>query len=409
MLTELVSLRRLFKKIMRKYLIVFALAYLCLDAKAQSFEGTKMGNGIRFTAPDSNFFVQSNIRFQTQYVGVRDQESHEYTDQFTIRRFRLKFKGYLLNPNIGYKVELALSNRDQGDFYAENNGAASIVLDAVLKWKFAPGWQLWVGQTKLPGNRERVISSGSLELVDRSRLNSRFNIDRDKGLWLHHEHNLGSVVLREIVSMTSGEGRNVTVDNQAGYDYTGRLEILPFGKFKKKGDYFGSDLMREPKPKLAIGITYDHNFGTNRERGQLGRFILDENGDASRSDLSTVFVDAHFKYNGFSTMYEYANKKVSDGNLFGYDTSGDIRYFYTGVAHNIQGGYLFKNNWGIDARFTDIQPSQAEIDDPEKRYEIGWSKFIVGHTLKVQGSVAYRDRLTKSDQTLYYLQLEIGF
>ncbi|MFY0624993.1 MAG: FmdC precursor [Reichenbachiella sp.] len=404
---------------MRKYLTIFAVVCLCTTVKSQSFEGTKIGNGIRFTAPDSSFSVQSNIRFQTQYAGVRNQESHEYTDQFTIRRFRLKFKGYLVDPKIGYKIELALSNRDQGDFYAENGGAASIVLDAVLKWKFAPGWQLWVGQTKLPGNRERVISSGQLQLVDRSRLNSRFTIDRDKGLWLHHEHNLGgSLVLREIVSVTSGEGRNVTVSNESGYDYTGRIEILPFGKFTKKGDYFGGDLMREPRPKLAIGVTYDHNIGTNRERGQLGRFIFNPDGSGERSDLSTIFADAMFKYKGFTAMYEYANKKVADGDIYGLDTSGNIRYFYTGEAHNIQTGYLFKSNWSIDARFTDIQPSAiahpedpsiTHVDDPERRYQVGWSKYIGGHNLKLQGSVAYRDRLTKDDETIYLLQLEIGF
>jgi hypothetical protein len=38
------------------------------------------------------------------------------------------------------------------------------------------------GQTKLPGNNQRVVSSGSLEFTDRTINNSRFNIDRDFGL-----------------------------------------------------------------------------------------------------------------------------------------------------------------------------------------------------------------------------------
>ena len=38
-------------------------------------------------------------------------------------------------------------------------------------WHFAKNWELWAGQTKLPGNVERVISSGDLQLVDRSLLN----------------------------------------------------------------------------------------------------------------------------------------------------------------------------------------------------------------------------------------------
>jgi hypothetical protein len=39
------------------------------------------------------------------------------------------------------------------------------------------------GQTKLPGNNQRVVSSGSLEFTDRTINNSRFNIDRDFGLF----------------------------------------------------------------------------------------------------------------------------------------------------------------------------------------------------------------------------------
>ncbi|MCV9386591.1 OprO/OprP family phosphate-selective porin [Reichenbachiella ulvae] len=392
-----------------RYLLL-GMAMICLVgySHAQSFEGSAIGKGIRFVPKDSSFSIQWNTRFQTQYVGVQNLESDEYSDAFTIRRFRLKFKGFLFNPNIQYKTELALSNRDQGDFFAEHNGAASIVLDAVLKWRFAPGWQLWVGQTKLPGNRERVISSGALQLVDRSRLNSRYNIDRDKGLQLHHEHKVGSVVLREIGSISSGEGRNVTLPNNHGYDYTGRIEVLPFGKFSSKGDYFGADLAREESVKLSLAATYDYNVGTSRERGQLGYFIFDETGEELRSTLSTVFVDAYLKYNGWSVMYEYAHKTVAKGEKSGFGTEGEARNFYTGQAHNIQGGYLFKNNLSIDGRFTDNQPD-AGVDDPEKRYEIGFGKYIAGHSLKLQVSTAYRDRLTKDDEMLYFAQLEIGF
>jgi phosphate-selective porin OprO and OprP len=38
------------------------------------------------------------------------------------------------------------------------------VLDAVAKWNFAENFSLWFGQAKLPGNRERVISSQTCSL-----------------------------------------------------------------------------------------------------------------------------------------------------------------------------------------------------------------------------------------------------
>ena len=58
------------------------------------------------------------------------------------------------------------------------------MLDAVVKYAFSKNQQIWFGQTKLPGNRERVISSMALQFVDRSNVNSKFNIDRDFGVQL---------------------------------------------------------------------------------------------------------------------------------------------------------------------------------------------------------------------------------
>ena len=37
------------------------------------------------------------------------------------------------------------------------------ILDAYLKWNFYKNFEIWAGQTKLRGNRERVISSQNLQ------------------------------------------------------------------------------------------------------------------------------------------------------------------------------------------------------------------------------------------------------
>lgn len=287
---------------MKNSLLTLLFIALISNSYAQSFEGSAIGKGIRFVPKDSSFSIQWNTRFQTLYEGVQNRVSREYEDALMTRRFRLKFKGFIVDPRINYKIELALSNQDQGGFLPEEREAAGIVLDAVLKYQFHPNWTFWVGQTKLPGNRERVISSGSLQFVGRSRLNNVFNIDRDQGIQLHHEHKSGQVVFRQIGSITMGEGRNTSVNSESedyengisgeskGYEYTVRGEILPFGKFTSNGDYYGSDLKKEETPKLSIGITYDYNQGNNRTRGNNGDFI------DNRSNLATVFADLMFKY-----------------------------------------------------------------------------------------------------------------
>ena len=181
-----------------------------------------------------------------------------------------------------------------------------------IQYNFHKNFSIKVGQGKLPGNRERVISSGNLQFVDRSRVNSRFNIDRDFGITLMNHHTIsGDFIMKEVFSLSQGEGRNITAGNLGGgFDYTFRAEFLPWGNFKSKGDYSGSDLKREPKPKLAIGVTYDINDNAVRERGQNGSFIFDEV-EMTRNylgkTLQTIFIDAMFKYKGFSLMGEFAD------------------------------------------------------------------------------------------------------
>src|SRR5690606_10043901 len=94
----------------------------------------------------------------------------------------------------------------------------------------------------------------------------------------------------EKASLSQGEGRDITAGYNGGFCYTFRMEFLPLGMFKSRGDYVNVDLKREEKPKLSIGITYDINDNAIRERGQLGNFIRDSNGNYVGKTLSTIFV-----------------------------------------------------------------------------------------------------------------------
>jgi phosphate-selective porin OprO and OprP len=81
---------------------------------------------------------------------------------------------------------------------------------------------LGVGQTKLPGNRQRVNSSGDLQLVDRSIVNAFFNIDRDFGIQAYYKNHINQFqyVLRGAIS--SGEGRNSLISDE-GLAYSSQM------------------------------------------------------------------------------------------------------------------------------------------------------------------------------------------
>ncbi len=379
----------------------FILPFFC---KAQITKNS-FGKGIKIKAEDGSFEMKFSTRFQTLYVGKLNLETDDYSDQLLVRRARLKFDGYAFSPKLVYKIELGLSNRDtrnsSGGGIPQNSGTSNIILDAVLKYKFATNWELWFGQTKLPGNRERVISSQKLQFVDRSLVNSRFTLDRDIGLQLRHKDKLGNMVIKEIASISIGEGRDVTSDNPGGYDYTGRIELLPLGEFTNKGDYFLSDLEREESPKLALGVTVDYNDNAVRKGGQLGSFIVDGNGVQLSNDLTSLFLDMMFKYQGLSVVSEFAAK---DGS--GRFNNG----FGTGSGFVIQAGYLFKNNFEPALRFTTIEPDNFTSGlISEKEYTFGLSRYIVGHSLKVQSDFSYTDFDDSDDQFRYRFQVELSF
>jgi len=377
---------------------------------AQEINAPKFGKGIfNLVGQDSTWTMKIAARMQFLAVSTWP-EGQSNESEFLVRRARLKFDGYAFSPKLEYKLELGLSNNDISGASEFTSNAPRYILDAVIKWHFAPNFELWFGQTKLPGNRERVISSGNMQMVDRSLLNSRFNIDRDMGIQLRHKFNLSEkFVVKEIFAISQGEGRNITTGNLGGHQYTSRLEILPFGEFASDGDYSGSDLKREKTPKLAIGATYDFNNNAVKNRSNQGSYMANDVG-FYETNISTVFVDAMFKYDGFSLMAEYSNRdakdpyaKNSDGTLTGDEVQ-------VGSGLNLQAGYLFKSNWEVSGRYTNIALDKTITGkDTENQYTLGVSKYIVGHKLKVQTDISHLEVANGTNELMYRLQFDIHF
>ena len=362
---------------------------------SQSTIDNVFGKGIQGMAKDSSFSIKFSMRFQTQFEGINTIANDTaftgeiYEDQFYLRRARLKLDGYVFSPKVIYKFEYDLPNAQ--------------ILDAVIKWNFAGNFWLWAGQTKLPGNRERVISSQKLQFVDRSLLNSKYTLDRDKGLQLRHHFKLGTMVIREMISVSIGEGKNYKgLSGRSGYDYTERIEILPFGKFSKKGDYIGGDLVREEKVKLALGFTFDYNDNAIQERGQKGDEL------SEMRDIITFFGDLMFKYKGISVMAEYANRSTTKSPEILDSSLTQIESFYTGNGLNAQIGYVLKSNWEFAVRYTSIIPEKITGNKELTMMTLAISKYIVGHNLKVQGDISFYQQENSDDQLIFRLQLEVA-
>ena len=397
-----------------KNILFYILIYIPMIIKAQEVTAPRFGKGLlNISGKDSTWSMNLSARVQYLTSTTWNEEENSYSgpkSNSLIRRSRIKIKGFAYHPTLTYKVELALSNRDISGGSNFTSDTPRIILDASVRWRFYKNWSIQFGQAKLPGNIERVISSSKLALVDRSLLNSKFNIDRDFGLQLKHKFNLSEkFIIKETLAISQGEGRNISKGNIGGHQYTGRLDLLPFGNFKSNGDYEGDDLRREQAPKLLLGFAYDYNNNAVKTRSNMGSYMETDYG-LFETDITTFFINSHFKYNGFSFMGEYADRntkdkysKNSDGSL-----TGDI--VNIGSAISLQTGYVLPSNIAITGRYTNVNFDKTVTNNNNiSQYTLGLSKYFEKHKLKIQSDITYENSIFFDDKIFYRLQFEIHF
>ncbi|MBW3469519.1 porin [Arthrospiribacter ruber] len=359
--------------------------------------------GLEMTAPDSLF--QMNIRFRMQNrfafyspfyedgVGLDQIEAR-------VRRLRLRLDGFIYSPKLTYVIQLSFT---RGDMDYDVTQFPNIIRDAMVIYQFNEKFSMGLGQTKLPGNRQRVNSSGDLQLPDRSIVNAAFNIDRDFGIQAYYVEN--RFVLRGALS--TGEGRNI-LSTDPGLAYTVRGEVLPFGHFSNGGDYFEGDLMREKSPKVSLGITYSYNNNTLRSGGQLGYYLYE------RRDIATRMADFLLKYNGFSLSAEYIERNTSDPLTFSQED--ELRYVRAGKGKNFQMGYLLPSDLEFVGRFSRLVPIPEIrfLEEEVSEYTIGLNKYLKGHRVKLQSDItlqnlnSFRNGSDNKRQMITRFQIEVG-
>lgn len=364
------------------------------------------GKGLGLTSPDSIF--QLNIRFRMQNrVTYHDFEGGDESIDAKIRRLRLRFDGFVGNPKFMYSIQLSFAPEDVGEL--EDGGNINIIRDAVVVYRPNKNWDFSFGQTKLPGNRQRLNSSGALQLTDRSINNARFNIDRDFGLQVHNTNEFPdkfSYNFRGAVSM--GEGRNWTDNKDTGLALTGKAEIYPLGAFKKTGAYFEGDLLREEKPKLMLSGSYSQNNQARRTRGQQGDLLFEPR------TLRSFFGDLIFKYDGWAFMSAYMNRSTKNPITVNPDDTNDIRYVFVGEGMDFQGSYIFRNNYEIIGRYsTQWVDDEIQMFEPNtQQFSLGLTKYFWEHAFKIQAEATYetQDFYISEDKENWYvrLQVEIG-
>lgn len=377
------------------------------DIKLSTLPYYSFGKGIGMTSPDSLF--QMNIRFRMQnrvtYL-ENDGESGAYDGQ--IRRLRLRLDGYVGNPKFLYAIQLSFAPGDVGEIKEGEN--INIIRDAVVFYRPNKHWNFSFGQTKLPGNRQRVNSSGGLQLTDRTINNAKFTIDRDFGFQIHNMNEYKDKFSYNLkAAFSTGEGRNVTGKADNGVAVTGKVELLPFGAFTKDGTYFEGDVIREKKPKLMLSGAFQQNNHARRTQGQLGNDLFETR------TMKSVLLDGMFKYNGWAAMASYMSRTTNENAItFNPDDLTESNYAFVGNGFDYQLSYNTNKNYEIIGRYS-IQKVGNDIETKApntKQYSFGVTKYIWEHTFKLQGEINYDtlDFYNGTSKNNWYVrfQVEIG-
>jgi len=340
--------------------------------------------GIQYAGDDSTFYINFRFRMQSRlkYTSISGDDLGAESWEARIRRLRLRMDGYIYNPKLSYSIQLGFTRGDQ-DY--DDTDVPNLVRDAVVFYNFTENFYVAFGLNKLPGNRQRVNSSGELQFAERSLVNATFNVDRDFGIKAYYSPKIGSVPLHFKGAISTGEGRvaNMTDD---GLAYTGRAEFLPLGEFTNGGDYYEGDLEYEELPKLSIGGGYSFNDRTTRVHGQTGKYL------GMPLTLRTSFYDAIFKYRGWAYQVEYMKRSVDDPITI--DSDGEAIHAFKGQGVNQQLSYVIDRDAGYElaGRYTWIKPHDdiRALEAQTEVVELGLTKYFRAHRLKMQLNANYQ-------------------
>lgn len=386
---------------------------LGFSQKGFHFEKYTLGEGITATGNDGGYSINLTGFIQPQLdTRFYEGDDNETNNRFRLRRSRLRLSGTAFEGKISYRVT--------GDFSASLGGedTNSILQDAFISYSPNSNLSFTVGQRSVgTDSREMGISSNALAFVDRSTLGTIFSTIRETGVFIDGTLKVGKrSFLEPTLILTDGDGSFTRGTRYGGLKYGGRINYLPFGKFREAGKFKGADLVREMTPKLSIGGAFSYNDGTSDRRGgrSTGDILyMDADQNYSLPSYSKLVADFLFKYKGFSLLGEYAKTWASvpsdiyyrvrtDGTLATTFDGGVESYIkqrmLLGEGYNIEGTYTFPSLYLVGFRYTHLKPdtdsymNNTLYFNRNNFYEITAAKFLTrSQAVKVQASYIFVD------------------
>jgi hypothetical protein len=281
---------------------------------------------------------------------------------------------------VALRVQLAFATSDLDPVAPTPLRDAFVTLSPTRDFRFR------AGQMKVPYGRQRVVSSGNLQMVDRSLVTAELNLDRDVGAVMFSEDagGLGGL-FGYSVGVFGGDGRNRT---SGGYGllYAARVALRPVGG--ELGDDLDEPDFLRSKPRLQLGLSGAFNHRTDRVRSTIGeRFAT-----GPWANYVHAGADTSFKYRGLSITGEaFLRRAVEDRHSVTEDGETITDVARSGYGGFVQAGKFIGDHLELSTRVGVLR----RLGDPESGFHSeqelggGVSYYVKKHALKVQADTFY--------------------
>jgi hypothetical protein len=369
------------------------------DDMSSTVQNYQLGEGWSYQSGPFTGEITALVQPHLEWKYGPSEVFSDATVRTRLRRARVRFAGDHRDSRFYYRLTLDLSGTSELD-----DAQGIMLFQSFVGYRFTPQHRITVGQRGNPaGPREMQMNSGTLQLVERSRVSSAFATIAEMGIFYDGRMRLtGKQFLRPALAITTGDGANPFGRDYGGLKYAARLDWVPNGLFTRFGQFRQADLVRERSPKLIVGAYANFNQGMSSRRGreQGAILYLDANLDPLLPNYAQVGVDGMLKYRGFSLLAEWIQAQAyvpegiayrvrNDGSVastFEIDGVNDVSAYVrnrmmTGSGFNVQAGYVLPSNWSVDVQATQLNPADfsflrngAFYDRPQY-YTIGLTHY----------------------------------
>jgi phosphate-selective porin OprO and OprP len=332
--------------------VALALVSTERSARAEPLPGVIAG----YDAERGTFIRTSDERWELNpYAMVQithattGRSSHVDTTGTNLHAAKLILHGHIFDRALTYHFQI---NAGEGKVVAE---------DVYLQWRATPWFAVLVGQNEVTFNRQHITLEAYQELVDRSTVDARFNLQRDIGAAFyfsdpasHYEATAG---------VWNGARQNAANDD-TGYMGTLRLAYNPLGPIA----FREADLADSPTPKVSFAVA----GAFNPER--VVAPVAPATSVTTLHHIAQGVAEATLRYRGVSLTNElHVRRQAIDSGPHAVDTGGFAQL----------GVFVVPRHLELVGRVARMAGTVAKSDTIGEQTG-GVSYYVLGHRLKLQ-------------------------